>query len=436
MILGYLIVAFLYTKKGLKIKTLEISPSAVLWVCCVMAVIIYPFYSWSLTASWFPPLFASFDDLGSMYHLVRRTDAYRGHYWNVLISIFSIFVYSVFPLAFYYWHKISNKLKVVSSVVTLAYLIIYLSTGRNFPIFMFTASVVCTYALILFSRSRKDNRKRIFIATIIFIASIILSMSMFWLNLSSRTRRVPGQEMHLITVADDIAAMDDYRYYLYAPEDMPHFLQFEDLIITERHMLNWDIMYNTPGWTARRYSFSYINPNDVILNTLPQTLQFFYIMGSYYFTHGYHGLTVALRVPHQWTYGIGHAPIISHFFGRITGIDITSRTYIYRLRNVIEPQMVSSVEWSTTYVEFASDLTFIGVVLFMGLIGALLYVVWIEALSGKNLFAVLVFYVSVIFVAMLPLSNFFGGRPNYLLNFYGLIIFWIISKVIALRRQH
>ena len=309
----------------------------------------------------------------------------------------------------------------------MAYLFMFLLTGRNFPISMFAAISSGIYFLILFNNKYRSAKKLI-IPTIIFAISILLSISMFWFNLASRTHRVAGQEAYIFTAAEMIEELEELEELEeQRPNDL-EYIRFYDLIISESHIARWEIMNNLPGFTALPNSFAYVDPNDPVLRVLPHSIQFLYIMGTSYFTQGYHGISVALRTPHQWTFGVGHSGFLMPIFGRITGVDLLMRTYTYRMRNT-EPYVVSQFAWVSGYTEFANDLTFFGLIMFIGLAGAFLFVLWIDALSGKNLFAVILFIFVMMIILTLPLTNFVLNSGTNAITFYVTMILYIASKI-------
>jgi hypothetical protein len=173
-------------------------------------------------------------------------------------------------------------------------------------------------------------------------------------------------------------------------------------------------------------SYSYVDINNLIFKHLPEKAQRFYAMGTYYLTHGYHGLSIAMRTDFEWTYGFGQAPVLQKYIDRIFDTNLTDKTYIKKVTNAGFPV---SLKWGTAYIEFASDFTFLGTVILFGIFGFLLACLWIDVLRRMNIISIicLVFFVyNLLFVTSWWQAGISG--TDFVL-FYGSLFVWICQKI-------
>ena len=110
-----------------------------------------------------------------------------------------------------------------------------------------------------------------------------------------------------------------------------------------------------------------------------------------------------------------------------TGIDIKSITYGSRVAHVTEPSMVSVYGWPTAYVQLAGDLTFPGVVVFMGGLGAVVALLWRDILEKKNVYGIPFVSQIALFLLFLPANCITFNSGGYFVTFWGTALIWLIS---------
>ena len=187
---------------------------------------------------------------------------------------------------------------------------------------------------------------------------------------------------------------------------------------------------------ADEFSYSYVNINDPVYKFLPGKMKYAYVMASNYISHGYHGLTLALRLPFDSCFGIGHLPVLQNQFKNITGIDIYKRSYVYKLNQAGYPV---SLKWGTAFLQWASDISFVGVVFLMGLFGALVGRLWNEVLLQKNIISLIL--LTTLSVNILFITSWWqpGMSGTDFILFYGVLAVWIVQKVVTVikgRKSH
>ena len=120
----------------------------------------------------------------------------------------------------------------------------------------------------------------------------------------------------------------------------------------------------------------------------------FYAGVSAYLTQGYRGFEYALDEDWEPTYGLGNSIFLARQADRLLGSEFSDQTYPAKIERHGWDRLIN---WSTFYVWIASDVHFVGVIIFMTLLGGLWRVVTNSADicrfgSGRSIVAVVLFY--------------------------------------------
>lgn len=102
----------------------------------------------------------------------------------------------------------------------------------------------------------------------------------------------------------------------------------------------------------------------------------------FYITHGYYGMSLAISRPLTSTFGVGNSYFLTRQVERITHVNMFGRTYMAKL----EPEWSATGLWHTCYTWLACDVSFVGVVLVMFILGLFLARTWMDAIFGKIFF--------------------------------------------------
>jgi FtsH-binding integral membrane protein len=100
----------------------------------------------------------------------------------------------------------------------------------------------------------------------------------------------------------------------------------------------------------------------------------------------------------------------------------------YPERLQLENGWDARVVWSTVYAWLASDLSFPGVVLLMGVVGFLVAVSWRDATSNGGPFAVLFLAQLLMFCYYVPATNRMGQSPEQLVTFWVMLAAWGLTR--------
>lgn len=123
----------------------------------------------------------------------------------------------------------------------------------------------------------------------------------------------------------------------------------------------------------------------------------------WYVSHGYSGLDASLSVPFVWTRGTGASPGLARIIG-IVGVSDAGESYPVRAEKATGWPALE--RWQTMYPWLASDTTFVGAVLLVGLLGFGVALSWRRALvDPSGLLAATWFGALVVITVYVPLNN-------------------------------
>jgi hypothetical protein len=145
-----------------------------------------------------------------------------------------------------------------------------------------------------------------------------------------------------------------------------------------------------------------------------------------YLGQGYCALSLALKEPFVWSYGVGNSfyltSVAEHFAGPGA---VSDRTYPARIEKA---GMSRTANWHTFYTWIASDVSFPGVLVVLFLVGRLFALTWLDVLNKENPFAPALFALLVIMLFYVPANNqvlAYAGTAN---PFWVILIIWALTR--------
>lgn len=411
-------------------------------------------YSLCRTGEYFPPLISAFSDLSIAYANATKAAGAYG-FLHTIVGFGTILIYYLYHMTYYYWEELSPRIKVIALLECLWFIAVDLCTGRNKGITVICIMLVVMYFTKLCDEEYRKQRKNVIIRSIVTIIIILMVPLYFSKSLGDRGNNtvaelessgesvketVLGDEEHYEMIVDqygyqDIEVVDDMESEL---EDDTNSIYDEYDVnvipgriskkIIQRYEENAAIVTDVHPYYADEFSYSYLNLEDPIYKFLPGGLKYLYAIGTNYVGHGYHALTIALRLPFDTCFGFGHASVLQGAFKNITGIDIYKNTYVYKLNQSGYPV---SLKWGTAFIQWASDISFIGVVILMGFLGGLTARLWHEVLIQKNMIALLL--LTALAMNLLFITSWWqaGMSGTDFVWFYGAFFVWILQKIIT-----
>lgn len=161
---------------------------------------------------------------------------------------------------------------------------------------------------------------------------------------------------------------------------------------------------------------------------LPASTEYLIHMVSRYWAHGYVGLSECLDLPFEWGYGVGHSTFLMRYAGQFISEPeyFFNRSYPMRLEKVTGYSATN--HWHTIYPWLASDVTFPGAIVLIGVLAFVLSRSWQDCLVGGNPFAFGVLSQMLLMFYYVPANNARLMFSEEIITFWGLIIFWQLTR--------
>lgn len=449
--------------------SIKISAEKVLIICCAISLILFLPYCKVYTNSWYPPVVRTLlDPKGAYYELAEVALSREGiRIWAFL----DVFIYILFPLTLWAWDEIRKLVKIITLMTAMGYLMIYISSARNINVAVQCLSVAAVWLSIVCINRNSEQKRKFGKLTLITLGYVILVVCFFSMTMTARTGYSNDVYLALRENADKVEGTEDpgikdpgaedssvgdsnsgnESVLVEEKPDSEEVRKFKNMAqdynasgkgqpvgagtyslngleITKEQLERFcEVYFVFPNYTDM-WSKAYASMDDFWVKRLPASLSNLYVLGTAYITNGYNCLTVALHSEHQWTYGFGHSTFLSSYIDRFLHTNISGRTYYQRLSGDQEYPLVSKSLWPSTFVQLADDLTFIGVVLFMAVIGYVIAKVWKSILFEHNYWGVLLLGQMMLGVLFLPANNILGNSGGFFVTFWSLFIVWLLSR--------
>lgn len=410
LILGYSIAI----KKG---KTaplkLNLNINNLLITCSIVYFIIYIPTLLVTTGKWYPDIVEGILDTGKAYRNTKFLNENSSQFALYIRMLLSPFLIMVTPVTLFFMPKLSKLGKVLGWIVIVLTVCMSISQGMNKACADFTAQIVLFLCMLFFTKNRKKEKKSIQKHSYIFyrlrMLLVILSVCILFFVYYSTT-------MHN-RVSTDLSNNDNSQETTSSEDSLVG--NVDDSITS----------YSTFG-------FSTIKEDYLLFKVVPKRLQPTAMFLSSYISHGYKGLSIAMEEEFTSTYGLGFSDFFRHNFLKIVGEtesekEIISQTYYGKTS---DSSWETGSFWSTFFVYPASDISFIGTILLVFLIGYLFALSWKDALSTENPFAITTFFCFCTMIFYFSANNqMFQGGENFI-GFSSMLILWAMSRCLIFKK--
>jgi hypothetical protein len=293
---------------------------------------------------------------------------------NPLIFIYFISLplqYFAIPLGIFYWKKIKKWQKSALSLIILTDILSFIAIGTNKGIFdyiiLIPIMIVAASPKILLGKLFVRKKLKIFNFTFIFLA-----LGLVYFTAGNKGRK-----------------KDDFE------------------------------LDTSTGKTANR--------DALVLELIPDFLEDGYIALDNYLTQGYYAMGLAIDLDHKFTYGVGHNSFFISLIEKSVGKDeIVKKTYQYRIEEVSNYSRTG--KWHTAYVWMANDLSFLGVAVFVFLVGFFLSLIWLDILKFNNPYAIILLPLFFIMILYFPANNQVLGNQSSSTIFWCFFYLWYQSR--------
>lgn len=164
-----------------------------------------------------------------------------------------------------------------------------------------------------------------------------------------------------------------------------------------------------------------------VANTVPKPTYFTFAILSSYLTQGYNGLSLAMDLDYEFSYGIGHAAILMRLFDRFTGINVFENTYTYRLGTL---GWDSRYLWSSLYTWLANDVSFKFVFVVFLLLGGLFGMAARDAIKGGDDYGLIVLVFIILLLVYSPANNQLAVSLDMYFSWIFWLFLWLARKAI------
>ena len=177
-----------------------------------------------------------------------------------------------------------------------------------------------------------------------------------------------------------------------------------------------------------RFTGASLDPSNLTIKYLPETLAIGTSAITGYWVHGYKGLSLCMEQEFTFAYGLGHSAVLRDFlrYFRVDPNQIYDLTY--EARTQIATGYPAGLKWHTIYPALASDLTFVGALFVLGCLGMLFSIITKEAIVDRNPFAVSLYSILWILIIFVPANNQIANDKRLYLSFIGIFIMWLLSR--------
>lgn len=164
-------------------------------------------------------------------------------------------------------------------------------------------------------------------------------------------------------------------------------------------------------------SYSLINKTNATFIEAEKKVPLPYLTNyfSFYLSHGYTGLSLALKLEPQLTYGLGSSRTLIRNAESLLEIKIESKTYPQRIQNHFG--WPNGMYWPTAFTWFASDITFFGIPILMFVLGRIFAFLWMNFIYERSVVSLIAICQMFILIIYLPANNqLFQAQENFYAN--------------------
>ncbi|MFR1517248.1 MAG: hypothetical protein ACLSVG_00490 [Clostridia bacterium] len=193
-----------------------------------------------------------------------------------------------------------------------------------------------------------------------------------------------------------------------------------NLIIARRQL--WADRYHSSAIV----SIGTVNFDNWMFKIFPGNFGLIFTQFINYTSQGYQGLSLCLKLPFEWAYGMGSSFKFMNDFSRWFDIPLNKIEVSYPVRMESAFGVDAYSYWHTVFPWLASDFTWIGSILVICIYIFFWAKAWGELRTLKNLPALLLFTQLSILVLYIPCNNQLFQTRESIVSTMVLILFWFL----------
>ncbi|WP_019008873.1 hypothetical protein [Deinococcus aquatilis] len=365
---GYFVAHGIYRRPPLQ----KVNINQLITVSIVANLLIFPLTSLGRTGELFPNVLAGLGDPGNAYTqslIYRETGV--GAVFEYLRIILGPLLYLYFPLAVFYWGRLSKKIRFWTVMLVLLNIALFIAMGTNKAIGDYAVTVPLLMLTAIAAGNLRLTLKRLLLGFVLVVGLVGMFGSFFSATMTSRA-------------GSSIAS----GYF--------------------------------PAGNTR------VDRQHPLLQGLPEAGRPLVVGLSNYITQGYFAMGLALREPFVPMYGLGTSPFVLRQYEALTGTTgLEEQTYPTRITKY---GWLKDQYWSSMYLWLASDLSFWGIPFFCFFLGMVLYTSWRDTIETHNLWALNLVALNIIVLFYFSSNNQIGQAGEPLWTYIVVFFLWLSSR--------
>ncbi len=193
-------------------------------------------------------------------------------------------------------------------------------------------------------------------------------------------------------------------------------------VVSARYDL-WKARYNSSGSLGYGIHIDY---NNFLYKIFPGVIASSIAMLDSYLTQGYRGLSLCLKLPFKWAYGMGSSFKLMNDISRWFHIPIQKLEVSYPVRMQETFGVPAYAHWHSIFPWLASDFTWIGAIFVVGIFVYYWGKAWKELRYLNSFAAVMLFTQLTIFMAYIPCNNQLFQTRESIMSTMAICIIWFL----------
>lgn len=355
----------------------------------VLYLLLYPLAVYEATGKWYPDIYRGLAHSGQAYAAKTYAQEHLSQYATYLGMLVAPLTIGVIPLTLFFFRRLSRPARALGLLVIALSLALGVAQAINQDVGEICGYVVVFLVIVAATArgSRRERWTRVARCGVAAILTCCVFLGYYSLVIHNR-------------VATDVADQGT-----------------ETGQSTDEAMAA-DALHN----------FGRLRNDSIFYQTVPTAVQGRGLMLSSYLTQGYKGLSLAMDSPWHPTWGLGFSIFVRHNASRVLGLDengVEARTYEGEIDARGWP---AGAQWSTFFIHPASDITFPGVVLLMGVIGFGFGLSWRDVCIGRDPLACVVFFYFLLLLFYLSANNQLYQQGRLAIGFSVVLVAWLALR--------
>lgn len=417
LVTGYVLAV--YKTSSAPRESMKINVSRLLLLCVAVALVLYFPTVKAGTGKWYPDVYTGITDTGYAYQMGKYYSQYAPKIIFHIRMLLAPFTMVVMPITFFYKSRLTKPAFWAGLTIILLNVALSISQGVTKQVADTAMQLVLFLVILMFSVKIKSKKFAVIHFTK-FIAIILVICVSFFAYYSNAMKNRLSADAHMGQSGITNSSSPDKLTESIKDKES---LKGEELDKVIDKYSDFDVAKD--------------RENSIWNKILPAKFQpmFKYLIS--YFCHGYHGLSLSMEQEFTSSYGLGFSDFIRHNVSKFFGGEqfeqqMYQRTYMAKITAEGWPV---GLYWATFFVYPASDISFIGTILLVFLIGFLFGLSWKDAILYGNPFALVSFFGFCTMVVYFSANNQMFQAGEQCIGFLVMIFLWLITRFVFVRKS-